>query len=301
MKKTFKSVLNKCWLKLKKSGNHSDDLEKIYIKNGCIPWSKGYLEYKNRIIKDVLSNPEFIMYFKSKTRLPEEYGVGLDERCIEYPWFFANAKHDAKVYLDAGSALNHQFILENDFWNDKSLTIFTLAPEAYCFWNKKISYNYGDLRQLPYRDDWFDEIACISTLEHVGMDNSNFSSADNADDQDIDSFQSALSELKRILKPGGRLLLTVPFGKYQNYTKFQQFDKELLGKASRTFGDNNQDIVYYRYTRNGWQIASDDECRDCEYSSYAVSVFNRDMNDARPEKDNASAARSVACVIFHKI
>lgn len=300
MKKTAKSVLNKCWSKLKKSGNQSNDLEKIYMQNGCIPWSKGYIEYKNRIIKDVLSNPEFITYFKGKTRLPEQYGVGLDERCIEYPWFFANAKHDAKVYLDAGSALNHQFILENDFWNDKSLTIFTLAPEACCFWNKKISYNYGDLRQLPYRDNWFDEIACISTLEHVGMDNSNYSPADNVDGYDMDSFQSALSELNRILKSGGRFLLTVPFGKYQNFRKFQQFDKDLLGKASTSFGAIEQESVFYRYSKNGWQIASVDECAECEYSSYAVSVFNRDTTGVQPEEDNASAARSVACVIWQK-
>jgi ubiquinone/menaquinone biosynthesis C-methylase UbiE len=34
-----------------------------------------------------------------------------------------------------------------------------------------ISYVYGDLRNTILKDQCFDEIVCISTLEHIGMDN----------------------------------------------------------------------------------------------------------------------------------
>ena len=34
-----------------------------------------------------------------------------------------------------------------------------------------VSCLYEDLRALPYRASYFDAVACISTLEHVGMDN----------------------------------------------------------------------------------------------------------------------------------
>ncbi|HLY33902.1 MAG TPA: methyltransferase domain-containing protein, partial [Jatrophihabitantaceae bacterium] len=46
---------------------------------------------------------------------------------------------------------------------------------------------------LPFRDASFDSILCTSVLEHV----------DNA--------EYAVSEIARVLKPGGRLLVTVPF------------------------------------------------------------------------------------------
>jgi ubiquinone/menaquinone biosynthesis C-methylase UbiE len=29
---------------------------------------------------------------------------------------------------------------------------------------------YGDLRVLPFKDNYFDEIVCQSTLEHIDMD-----------------------------------------------------------------------------------------------------------------------------------
>ena len=57
------------------------------------------------------------------------------------------------------------------------LTIVTLAPEPVAFTSLGVSYLYGDLRQLPFRDDWFDEVACLSTLEHVGMDNAVYGAA----------------------------------------------------------------------------------------------------------------------------
>ncbi len=54
----------------------------------------------------------------------------------------------------------------------------------------------GDLRSLPYPDDTFDRVTVISVIEHV------------PDPGDIDGIR----DLARVLKPGGRLILTVPFG-----------------------------------------------------------------------------------------
>jgi len=34
-----------------------------------------------------------------------------------------------------------------------------------------VRYEFSDLRRLPYRDAWFSSVVCLSTLEHVGMDN----------------------------------------------------------------------------------------------------------------------------------
>ena len=52
---------------------------------------------------------------------------------------------------------------------------------------------YYDGKSFPFHDDEFDSVLCNQVLEHVF---------------NPDEF---LSEIKRVLKPGGRLLLTVPF------------------------------------------------------------------------------------------
>ena len=58
-----------------------------------------------------------------------------------------------------------------------------------------VQYIQGDLAALPLADSCFDAIFCISVIEHLGES----------------SVLSALQELKRVLRPGGRLLLTTDY------------------------------------------------------------------------------------------
>jgi hypothetical protein len=88
----------------------------------------------------------------------------------EYSWLLAHLQSGPEIFLDAGSALNHAFILEQPVLEKKKLHILTLAPESNCFWQKGISYLYHDLRSIPIRDGYYDAIVGLSTLEHVGCD-----------------------------------------------------------------------------------------------------------------------------------
>jgi SAM-dependent methyltransferase len=50
----------------------------------------------------------------------------------------------------------------------------------------------GDAAALPYRSEQFDAVVCVDVLEH------------------LDDDRAALADIYRVLKPGGRLLATVP-------------------------------------------------------------------------------------------
>jgi len=108
------------------------------------------------------------------TKLERGYGLGLDERLIEYPWLFSSLPSKEGNFLDAGSVLNFDYILSLPTLVQKKIFISTLAPEKHSFWNKSISYVYEDLRDICYKNNFFDWIVCLSVIEHIGLDNTKF-------------------------------------------------------------------------------------------------------------------------------
>jgi hypothetical protein len=302
MKRFARGVLKRLHL-LGLTDSPSQKLERAYWKNGQVPWSPGYSYAKERFIRGVLVNQEILERFRSG-KLPEQFGVGLDERCVEYAWLFSQLHAEPEIMLDAGSTLNYAFILDQPLFQKKKLTVLTLAPECNCFWNKGISYLYDDLRTLPIQDHNYDTIVCLSTLEHVGCDNSFYKKNEAAPEQRPDDFVLAMQALNRVLKPGGALFLSVPFGAYRYFGSFQQFDRQLLSRAIAAFGKASEVTeTFYRYDVNGWQTASATECAACEYVGWVADVWlHRQWPKPLPvEPDRAAAARAVACLRFRKV
>ncbi len=126
------------------------------------------------------------------------------------------------------------------------------------------------------------------------MDASIFTRRDADMQHDTDSFKTALRELWRVLRPAGRLLLTVPFGRYQDCGWFQQFDAALLDASAKIVNPVERDETFYRYYPEGWQIADKDDCRDCEYSQWSSDPT------IDPPPDFAANARAVACCAWKK-
>lgn len=258
-----------------------------FKKSGAKPWSNGYNYAKWDAIEKSIHSAEILECFEKYGSLPTNYGIGIDERSVEYPWVLAHLPKQAKTLLDAGSSLNFEMILNHEKIANKKIYIANLNPELNCFWQKEISYIYEDMRSLLFKNNTFDIITCISTLEHIGMDNTVFYTTNqNYKESASEDYLTAITELKRILKTGGTLLLTVPFGKKQDLKAFQQFNKEMIDKITAEFNGKQLFSYFYKYDKLGWKKSDIKNCSEVMYSS-APKIQSPDL---------AASARAVACL-----
>jgi hypothetical protein len=249
-------------------------------------WQGDYGERHGKLLSWALDDGELGDLLRSGQPLPQRYGVGLDERVIEYPWLYAQRPFGR--LLDAGSTLNHEHILDRFQPAASSLCIATLHPEQAAYTERNISYLYADLRELPLRDGFFDTVICASTLEHVGMDNTVYGDdAPTARDPAAEQ-ATALSELLRMTAAGGRILLTVPYGRAEDHGWFRQYDEAALRELLGSLEGVESAITVYAYGPNGWRLDSLAGARGARFKDY--------HSDQAPAPDLAAAARAVACV-----
>jgi len=203
-----------------------------HLSGNKIPWSLGYHEYKWKNIEEGINNEQVLDGIRNNS-LPVGYGKGIDERVVEYPWLMANLAAGKKSFLDAGSTFNFEEILKVPVIQEKDKYIYTFYPESNNYSKDRISYIYGDLRNLPFKNNFFQTVVCHSTLEHIDMDNSMYGyELGQIKDKSNKSYEylKVIAELERVTENNGLILLTFPYGVFENHGFFQQFDKKWLIK-----------------------------------------------------------------------
>jgi SAM-dependent methyltransferase len=256
------------------------------------PFSLGYDFYKWSIIDKSINNDDFLTNV-NKGILPKGYGFKLDERVVEYPFIFSKINYENKKILDAGSTFNFDDIVNHKKITNKDLTIFTFYPEYNNFENLGIKYIYGDLRKMPFESNAFDIVVCQSTIEHINMDNSIYGYDKNfVKNKDFD-FMNAIFELFRVLKPNGKLLITFPFGKFENHSFFQQFDSDMLSKIEDYLNPlGSLKIKFSKYQNNEWSFVGKEECTN--------SISHNPHTGQGKGNDGAAHSRSICLIEFDK-
>ena len=169
----------------------------------------------------------------------------MSERVVEIPWVLSRYQGERRV-LDIGPAyalplyLRRLRMLHVPELHGVDLTEARLDG---------IITAQADVRSMPYPDGLFDLIICISTLEHIGCDNARYRLQVPVDPQgDL----HALIEMRRVLADQGRILVTVPYGRPQDYGWFRQYDGR---RWQRLVDQARLEIVEqacYGYSDAGW-------------------------------------------------
>jgi SAM-dependent methyltransferase len=294
--------LRQSYSRLREWRNEQNRTKQInsYITNGRKPWSEGYLLFKEDFLRQSINDTPILDRFRDNLPLPKQYGEFLDERMVEYPWFISRVSQGNVKLLDAGSILNFGYILQHPKLKEKDITIVTLEPEVNCYWQDRISYLFADLRNLPLKDDWFDEVVSLSTLEHIGLDNSIYSLNPEWREKKTFDFLKAVSELKRVTKPGGKAYITVPYGKYTDFGWYQQFNAEMIERMIDTFDPDKVIETYYCYELGGWSVSDKQYCQKFEgFNIHDTKYFNpNSTKDYDP--DYAACSRAIAALELWK-
>ena len=237
------------------------------------PFSSGYNFYKWDIIKKTLSK-KIVNYF------PET--KGLDERVVEYYWLLNELKKYRGKLLDAGSTINFPIILEK-LLNNFVITIQTLYPENNNSFKHGVSYVYSDLLEKNFKDNYFDIITCISTLEHIGFDNEIYKTLNKVKKVKKKKlmYLEVIRNFRSYLKKNGVLFITLPFGKHQKFKDLQQFDKKMIDNIIKAFKPSRLEKKFAIYRNSQWEYCEERDCYNVKFKNKYNKITMDDAASAR--------------------
>ncbi|HET9287557.1 MAG TPA: methyltransferase domain-containing protein [Gaiella sp.] len=173
--------------------------------------------------------------------------AGTDERVIELPWVLSRLAGEGRV-LEVGYAFAEAPYLAGLLRAGVELVGVDLAERDVDGMERIVA----DVRSLPLPDGTVDQVLLVSTLEHVGADNSGYG-LDS--ENDPASRVDALRELGRVLRSGGRLLVTVPLGEPGDHGWFRLEDVAGWNRLFSSAGLFVEEQEPYELLPEGWRAA----------------------------------------------
>jgi hypothetical protein len=182
--------------------------------------------------------------------------IGGNERCVEIPYGIRVAAiHTDGWVLDAGCALNGS-LPSGGLAHVIHLTQNVASERHQSGENGLRSYMSGDLRDLcVFRTGAFDRTVCISTLEHVGLDNESYHGPVESDPASV---VAAVQELLRVT--ARELLMTVPFGwNAERFPQWRFIGLDEIGDWIRLaqMSGFSTEVSYYGRQQDRWTGGTD--------------------------------------------
>ncbi len=226
----------------------------------------------------------------------KEYG----ERVVEYP-YFANwllSKGKNKDLLDIGCVLNNQVVDEILNEHCRSVWFCNPAVEKLAI-SGNVYYHVAKLEEAFPLGEKFDLVTSLSTIEHIGFDNSQYGSTEKPkyDAPTIVPLNQSLSKITKLLRKNGSFLISVPYGygeaRTHRLTKkkaFQVFDFELVSAAISKLREDGIDVSYTVFSGNdtGWHVTDPESCRSLYANGFPYNT---------PQKLDSAIRLKLACHI----
>jgi SAM-dependent methyltransferase len=183
----------------------------------------------------------------------------LSERVVEYGFLARNllpSRSNMKI-LDVGSERSSLTKALSKAGSNKKWEVFGIdiakgLPHAFKEEKEesRLLFMRMDARFMGFRDEVFDKIICISTVEHIGIRSSHYVVGECDSLGDV----KALSEIFRILKKGGRVVLTIPYtdrGFHGNHEEHRIYNQYTLSKLITSFRVRRKE--FYIYIEGKWK------------------------------------------------
>ena len=173
------------------------------------------------------------------------------ERLVEYPFLERNliSRRTSARILDIGCGEAGLTKTISKFGNKKWQVI---GIDIAKLTRKKLDIQtiaMIDARTLAFRNEVFDQIICISTIEHIGI----LSDTYNTEQMDQRGDILAMSEMYRVLKKGGTVIVTLPYGN-RSITREQGqrlYNSSELANLTNAFLTIKKE--YYLYEEGRWK------------------------------------------------
>ena len=88
------------------------------------------------------------------------------------------------------------------------------------------------------------------------------------DVEEKDGDVTAMAEIRRVLKPGGIVLITVPFGKAKFLPFMRIYDKARIKKISQGFKVVNE--IYMLNDKENWGVSTYEKVKDIENTHHTI-------------------------------
>ncbi len=200
--------------------------------------------------------------------------AGTDERVVEIPWVLSRLRPSGRV-LEVGYAFAEPAYLAGLLRAGVELVGADLATREV----EGMEMVTADVRDLPFSDRSFDQVLLVSTLEHVGADNTVYGLAAESDGG---ARVEALRELRRVLRQDGSLLVTVPLGEPGDHGWFRQEDGRGWSRLYARAGFFVEEQEAYELTPDGWRAAPEFRAEGVRYGERGPAASAVLCADLRP-------------------
>jgi len=200
--------------------------------------------------------------------------AGTDERVVEIPWVLSRVRPSGRV-LEVGYAFAEPAYLAGLLRAGLELVGADLATREV----EGMEIVTADVRDLPFSDRSFDQVLLVSTLEHVGADNTVYGLAAESD---RGARVEALRELRRVLRRDGSLLVTVPLGEPGDHGWFRQEDGRGWSRLYARGGFFVEEVEAYELLPEGWRAAPEFRAEGVRYGERGPAASAVLCADLRP-------------------